>query len=688
MKKIIMFFAFAFIFSFANYAQLDRSVIPAPGPAPKIMLGDYKMFRLENGLKVIVVENNKLPVVSFSLSIERDPILEGNDKGYTGVAGQLLRTGTTTRSKIQLDKEIDFIGADVSTSATGIDASSLKKHADKLLELVSDILMNPSFSQTEFDRIIKQNKSGLTAEKDNPGAIAGKVFAKILYGKEHPYSESTTEATLDNVTLDMCKDYYGKFFKPDNAYLTIVGNVTEKEAKKMAEKYFGKWAKGATPSFTYPVPAPPVVTKVAIVDRDNSVQSTIRVGHVINLKVGSEDEIKARVANTILGGGTFRLFNNLREKHAYTYGAYSSLVPDKLIGKFIINTEVRNEVTDSAVIQILSEIKKMRDELVPDKELQTAKNYLSGSFAISLENPKTIANFAVNIDKYNLPKDYYANYLQKVAMVTPEDIKTVSKKYLLPDQETILVIGKASEIADKLKKFTLSKIDYYDNDGNKYDPNALKVPEGVTAQTVIDKYIAAIGGLENLKKVKDRKTTMSGSIQGQTLTMEQTQKAPNKFLQVVKVAGMEQKVIFNGKAGFQSVMGQTKEIPAEMLEDIKIEAAMDFIYNLDGYGIKATLAGLEKYNGKEACKIEFSLPSGKKWSHLYDAATGFKLKENKTMKTPQGEIPTSIEFDDYKEVDGVKYPFKYTQAMAGQNIVMTVSEILVNKGVPDQDFEK
>lgn len=688
MKKLILLFVFAALITFTGFGQLDRSIVPAPGPAPKIQLADYKIFQLENGLKVIVVENNKLPVVSFNLSIERDPILEGKNTGYISAAGQLLRTGTKTRTKDKLDNDIDFIGADLSTSPAGMNGSSLKKHINKLLELMSDIIMNSNFTQPELDKIIKQEKSGLAAQKDEPGSIAGRVISKIMYGKDHPYSESETEASLDNVNLEMCKDYFDKYYRPDNAYLAIVGNITEKEAKTLAEKYFGSWKKGESKSFTYTMPSPPAVTKIALVDRDNSVQSTVRIGHVVDLKIGSPDDIKSRVANTILGGGSFRLFNNLREKHGYTYGAYSSLTADKLVGKFLVNTEVRNEVTDSAVFQVLYELKRMRDELVPEKELQKAKNYLSGSFAISLENPKTVANFAINIDKYKLPKDYYANYLQNVSNITAEEIQTVSKKYFLPDQANILVVGKASEIAAKLKKYSLSKIEYYDIYGEKYDPTAMKVPEGVTAKSVVDKYVAAIGGVEKMKAVKDRKTVMTATVQGQALSVTLVQKAPNKMSQVLKIGTMEQKTIYNGTVGYQSAMGQTKELPAESLEDMKVEATMDMIYNLDTYGISANITGVEKINGKDAYRVEFNAKSGKKWTQYFDMQSGLKLKESKVLKTPQGEFAQTMEFDNYKEVEGVLYPYKYTQTIGPQTFSLTVTQIEINKGVEDSIFEK
>jgi zinc protease len=689
MKKITLLFVLTFtlLFTFAAFAQLDRSVAPPAGPAPKIQLADYKTFELPNGLKVIVVENNKQPVVSFSLLIDRDPILEGQNAGYASLAGELLRTGTATRTKDKIDKDIDFIGGTLKTSSESVFASSLKKHVDALLNIMSDVVLNANFTQSEFDKLVKQEKSGLAAQKDEPNSIAGVVLKKILYGKSHPYSESMTEATLNTITLDMCKEYYKTYYKPNYAYLAIVGNISESEAKTLAEKYFGKWEKGEKKSFTYETPSAPLVTKVSIVDRENAVQSTIRVGYALDIKPGSEDDIKARVTNTILGGGVFRLFENLREKHAYTYGAYSSLTTDRLIGKFVANTEARNEVTDSSIAQILFEMKRIRNEAVSDKELQKAKNYLSGSFAIALENPQTIASFAINTDRYNFPKDYYANYLQNVAKVTAEDVQNIAQKYILPDQANILVVGKASDIADKLKKFTISKIDYYDISGEKYDPAAQKAPEGITAKTVIDKYLNAIGGVEKLKTIVDKKTNLTASMQGMTINITLTQKAPNKFAQTISFSGMEQKIIFDGVKGVQAAQGQSTELTGDALESLKFESTLDLVYNLDKYGVKANLVSVEKVNGKDAFKIELTLPSGKKWLHYYDAETGFKVKESKTLTAPQGVFDQTIEFSDYRESDGIKYPFKYVQNVGPQTLELTVTSIETNKGVSDNTFD-
>jgi zinc protease len=411
MKNRILILVLAFIISLPSFAQVDRSKMPAPGPAPEIHLGKYESFKLPNGLKVFVVENHKLPRISLSLLVDRDPIRENDAVGYLEASGDLLRTGTKTKTKDQLDKEIDFIGASISTSSTGAFATSLSEFTEKLMSIVSDIVLNSDFKQAELDKIIKRMKSVLAAQKDDPESIANVVENAVLFGKDHPYGEAETNETLDNITLQKCKDYYSAYLSPNISYLAVVGDITPQKAKVLVTKYFGSWKKKNVPTFTYKTPTAPKEREVALVDRENAVQSVIDVGYPIRLKLGDPDLIQATVANTILGGGVFRLFENLREKHSYTYGAYSTLFQDRVVGNFSATTEVRNAVTDSSITQILYEMNRIRNERVPEDELQMAKNYMTGNFAINLEHPQTIATYAINIERYNLPHDYYQNYL-------------------------------------------------------------------------------------------------------------------------------------------------------------------------------------------------------------------------------------------------------------------------------------
>jgi len=689
MKNRILSVVLMLLLSIPAFGQLDRSIRPQPGPAPVIKLGQYNKFKLDNGLTVIVVENHKLPVVSFSLRLKYDPILEGDKAGYVSLAGQLLGTATKNRTKDQINEQIDFIGASLFPSATGIYASSLTKHTKKLLDIMSDVLLNPVFKQNELDRLKKQTISSLKAAKDDPNAIARNVMNALVYGKKHPYGEIKTEKTVKNITLDECKNFYKTYFHPNIAYLAIIGDINMKDAKKLAEKYFGDWKKQDVPTHKYKTPRKPLFRKVALVDRASSVQSVIDIAYPIKLAPGTQDAITAKVVNKILGGGaTGRLFQNLREDKAFTYGAYSRINADEYVGDFDAFCEARNAVTDSAITQFLYEMKRIRKEPVTTKELAAAKNFLTGQFGRSLERPQTLASYALNMEMYNYPKDYYKNYLKNLNAVTVKDVQKFAKKYIKPNNSNVIVVGNASEIAKKLKQFSISGVvNYYDKNAVKYDPSAKAIPAGVTAMSVFDKYIKAIGGEKKLRSVKDRKTVMKGKIQGYDFTITITQKAPNKYHSFMDAGVMQQTQVFDGKKGVSSGMGQSKPMTKKQIQDMKISGLLFSVLAYKNPDVKKKITGMEKVNGKETYKVSLTFPSGKKITEYYNVDDGLRVKEVSSIKTPRGSFSQSTEFSDYKAVDGIKYPFKISQQVGPQSINMTVSSVEVNKGVKDSLFE-
>jgi len=667
----------------SGFAQLDRSIKPKPGPAPKIQIGNYDSFVLPNGLKVFVVENHKIPKVSYHLLLDYEPVLEGENAGYVDMTGQMLRTGTTTRTKDQLDEEIDFIGATMNTSSDGIFASALKKHNEKLLELMSDVLLNAQFKQEELDKIKKQTISGLEAEKNEATAIAQRVSAAIMYGKDHPYGESATEETVSKVTLDECNNFYKTFFKPNIAYLAVVGDITLAEIKPLVEKYFGNWQKGDVPVAKYQIKGRPTSDIVAIVDRPNAVQSNISVCYPIDLKPGCDDAIKAKVMNTVLGGGTFRLFTNLREKHSYTYGAYSSLNTDRLIGNFNASANVKNPVTDSSFTQILFEMNRLKTEKVSDDELSMIKNYMTGTFSLSLEKPETVANFAINIERYKLPKDYYINYLQNLAAINSDDVYAMASKYLKPENAYIFAVGKASEIADKMKKFNPDgKIKYYDIYGNpvEMEKKMKPIPAGVTAESILKKYVDAIGGEKNLLKVKDLTIKMTTTMQGMSINVDTYKKTPNKLKNEVSSGAMVfQTQLFDGTQGSVTSMKGTEALKDTDLADMKIQAVMNLELYYPKYNIKTNLKGIENINGKDAYMIEVTLPSGTQSTDYYDVESGLKVRSLEK----EGET----DFSDYKDVNGLKFPYTISQEMGPQTMKLQVASIEMNTKLKDAIFQ-
>lgn len=688
MKGIKLLLAIAMI-SATAYGQVDRSKAPEPGPARVIEIGEYQTFTLMNGLQVFVVENHKLPRVQFSLQLRHEAVYEGEKAGYVSMAGELIGTGTISRSKAELDEQVDFIGASLNTSANGIYASSLTKHMPVLLGLMTDVLYNPAFNPEELDKIKTQTLSALTANKEDPQAIASDVRNVLVYGEDHPYGDLVTEKTVGSITLEDCKAYYGTYFKPNNAYLAIVGDINLKEAKALVKKNFGKWEKGTVPSPVFPVPQSPEKTFVALVDRPSAVQSVITVAHPVELKPGSADAIKAGVMNNILGGGglSSRLNQNLREDKAFTYGAHSSLSSDKLIGSFDADVSVRNAVTDSAVVELLGELRRIRNETVTEDEINAAKAYISGSFGRSLENPATIANFAINTAKYDLPDDYYANYVRNVEAVTREEVQAVAKKLIHPDRAYILLVGKGSEIAPKLEKF--GEVKYFDIYGNPYTPSAkASLPSDLTVEKVIHDYIEALGGLEKINAVRSYKVSSKASVPGAELVINNYWNAPNKVAVEISANGtLFQKVKSDGKEISIEVMGQKSPVDEATREQTLFDSYIvpEMMYEKAGVTLK--LAGIEKVEDKDAYAIEYTYPSGSTTTSYFDTESGLKIKSVKVVKTPQGEVTQATSYADYEEKEGVKFPQTIIQDVGPQTLKMEVTSMEVNVPVEEEVFQ-
>lgn len=683
MKKILSLLLFSLLVVTMASAQLDRSQRPQPGPAPVIQLGDFESFTLDNGLKVIVVENHKVPVVSFQLTLDIDPVVEGDAKGYIDLGGSLLREGTTNRSKNEIDESIDFIGASLSTFSTGMFASSLTRHQETLLDLMSDILLNPSFPESELQRMITQSISGLSTVRSDASAMARNVATAVVYGADHPYGEVLTEESLNNVNVDLIKDYYHTYFRPNVAYMVIVGDIKTADAKELINKYFGSWEAADVPRKTYATPQPPAGRRVAFADRAGAIQSVVSVTYPLVLTPGHPDAIKVSVMNSILGGGVFsgRLMQNLREDKGWTYGARSNISTDRLVGRFSAGAEVRNSVTDSTVVEILDEMRRLIYEPVTEDDLQLIKNFMTGSFARSLESPRTIANFALNIARYDLPEDYYATYLEKLNAVTAADVQAMAAKYIKPDNAIIVVAGNKDEAAESLKRFSASEdVEFFDAFGRPLEHVAIEVAEDVTAEQVIDNYIKALGGRSRLESIKDMSQEMSLSVMGQQATIKSWQKRPNLLLVETLMGGMSlSKQLFDGnKIAITSPMGSQEFTEGPPFEQAKLQAALFPELDLKAMGVSTKLMGAETLDGEDVYRLEVSTASGNKTYDYYSIETGLKIKSI-------SESVTST-FSEYKDVNGVLFPHKVTQEAGPQMMEMKIIDIQMNTGLDDELF--
>ena len=690
MKKILLVSILS-LFSTVSFAQIDRSKQPKPGPAPKINLQEPNTFELNNGLKVMVVENHKLPRVSIQLDIDNPPILEGNKSGVSSLTGSLLGLGSISISKDDFNEEVDFLGASINFGSQSAFASSLSKYFPRILEMMADAAINPNFTQEEFEKEKAKLLTGLKAGENDVSNIASRAQLALAYGKNHPYGEFTTEETANNVSLTDVQDFYRKYFVPANAYLVVIGDVEFDNVKELVTKAFTPWTKATPPSLSYTKPVDAQYTQINFVDMPNAVQSEVTVQNLVNLKMKDEDFLPALVANQILGGGgEGRLFLNLREDKGYTYGSYSSISNDRSEPvRFFAQAQVRNMVTDSAVVEILKEIDKIVQEPVSEEELKNTKAKYTGRFIRALERPQTIANYALNIEKEGLPKDFYKTYLERINAITVADVQNAAKKYFNTSNARIVVAGKGSEVLENLEKVSFGgknvPVLYYDKTVEKTEKPeySATVPEGITANDVLNKYIEAIGGKAKLDAVESWSMVAEATIQGNTLELEMKKTNAGQMLQNVKFAGNSmQKQVLDGDKGYAVVQGQRKDLTGEELDKIKEESApFPELNYLAAGGI--SLEGIEPVGDKKAYKLKITANK----TAFYDVETGLKLQDVTIQEVQGQQIASTSGYSDYKEVSGILFPYALSQTAGPQKFDFIVKEVKVNEGVSAADFE-
>lgn len=660
---------------------------PKPGPAPTINIKKPVSFTLPNGLKVLVVEDHKLPRVSFNLSIDNAPYAEGDKKGVDELTGSLIGNGSMTIAKDAFNEEIDFLGADINFSTNGAYASGLSKYSKRILELMADGALNPNFTQEEFDKEKDKLIEGLKTQEKSVPVVAGRVENVLVYGKEHPAGEYLSEKTINNVSLADVKAHYGTYFVPEHAYLVIIGDVKFKDTKKMVEKLFGSWVKASAPNISYTTPKNVQYTQINFVDMPNAVQSEISLVNSVNLKLSDPDYFPVIVANQVLGGDFNSYLNmNLREAHGWTYGARSSIGVNKYTAsKFKANSQVRNMVTDSAVVEFIKEIKRIRTEKVTDEALNNVKAGYVGRFVMQVEKPQTIARYALNIETESLPADFYENYIKNIQAVTADDVMRVMNKYVLADNFRILVTGKGTDVIPGLEKLKIP-IFYFDKFGNPTEKPKMKkpAPAGVTVKTVLDAYIAAIGGAKAVAAVKTISSVGSGSIPQAPAPLKYTTKKDVKGQSSLKIEmeGMGEltKQVINTKGGYSVNQGQRKELTAEELAEKKASATT-FEELLLVNKTDLVLDGIEPMNGSDA----YAIKNGKTTLY-YDVKTGLKLAEAKLVEKGDKKMTVSTNYTDYREVKGVKVPFEII-INQGMELDFKMSEVKINEGVSDADFQ-
>ena len=454
-----------------------HSTPPALGRPPSLKLPAIKTQKLANGLELDVVEMHEVPVVDVTLLLRAGAVRDPEElPGLATFVANMLDEGAGSRDALAIADEVAFLGASLTTAAGSENATvnlhCIKSKLGAALDLMSDVALRPAFADSEITRQRDLRKTALLQLRDQPTQIAPIAFNAIVFGNAHPYGRPAggNEASTERLTRERVKSFYETYYRPNNARILVVGDVTPAEAKELFEARFGAWQPGTVPVLPTPAPPPAPPRTIYLVDKPGAPQSVIRIGHV-GVPRSTPDFFALRVLNTMLGGSfTSRLNQNLRETHGYTYGARSQFDMRRLAGPFLATASVVTAKTDSSLIEFMKELRRIRTEPPPEAELKKAKAYIALGLPGEFETTADAAVEYLDLLANDLPLDTYSSYMQHIQAVTAADVQGVAQKYIDPEHFAVVVVGDRKAIEGGLRALNEGPIAVRDMWGQEIHP--------------------------------------------------------------------------------------------------------------------------------------------------------------------------------------------------------------------------
>jgi zinc protease len=444
---------------------------PVSNEVLKVRLPRPQDADLPNGLHIMVLEDHRLPQITFNIIIAgAGGYFDPPDKiGLASYTASLMREGTKTRTSPQISEALETmaasltVGSGLSGTTASVFGSSLTENFDKLMDLTADVLLNPLFDRGEWDRFKTRTKAGLIQQRSNPGFLASETFNRVVFGSHPAGRVSPTAANLDAITPEALVEFHHTHYVPDHAAIAFAGDISLADARKLVETKLGGWKKSGAPKAAVSDPPAMGTPKVTLIARPGSVQTTLYVGGQSMTRT-DPDYTALTVVNRVLGGTMGRLFRHLREEKGYTYGIGSGFSAQLYRGSWSSTTSVRTDVTEAALTDLLAEIGELRDTPVPENELADAKRAIVGSFARDLENPQQVLGYYIDNWLYGLPADYWDTYPARVMAVTAAQAQAAAQKYWASGRLQIVAVGDATKVTEILRK--KGTLEVYDADGN------------------------------------------------------------------------------------------------------------------------------------------------------------------------------------------------------------------------------
>jgi zinc protease len=709
---------------------------PRPLPARDVKFPPYDVQTLPNGLQVVVVLHHEQPAVSMRLLIRAGGASDPDGKlGLAHLAASLLDQGTTTKSAIETNDAIDFIGgamgAGAGTDLTYANMVVMKDSFETGLRMLSDMTRHPGFAPAEIERQKQQTLSGLQVSYQDPGYVANAVFDRLVYGF-HPYGlpQTGTPESLSGIGREDLLAFHTRYFVPNNAILAIVGDVTADEAFTTAKKVFGDWESHEVVAEHYiDLPAP--TRRVIVINKPDSVQTEVRVGH-IGIQRKHPDYMALNLAIRILGGeGSNRLHQVLRTERGLTYGAQADMDTLKESGDFEAETNTRSEATGEVLRLIIDEFWRLQRERVSERELENAKAYMTGSFPLTIETPDAIAMQVLNVVFYGLPLEQLETTRDRVNAVTVDDIQRVAGAYLKPDRLSVVLVGNAAAFAQQLKGVGFAQFETVDLDNldlttadfqrpahaargaragvgadpgprivsvnhQQPGPTTIAPEEGAKAEALVDEVIAAKGGLERLRALKTitavTKATIvtpGGAVEAETTTYLEY---PDHVHVETKLPQESQVQVFDGQRAWVRDARGLHDVPERAVRGIQLTLRRDVISALlaahDGVLRPRLLPDVKDEAGSLHHALELSGADIDPFVLYVDPATHLIVKQTYVVGGPGQPVIEELS-SDYRLVDGVQVAFGATVRQGGRQVVdRHVTDFKINAPIDPALFRR
>jgi predicted Zn-dependent peptidase len=656
MKKILLLILM--VMTQINLTSQEISLDKKPEPLSDLdfPFPNYSTETLSNGLKLFIIQDKEQPAVSFRLLIKGGTSVDNNKNGVSELTSAILTKGTKKRTSFDISGTIDGVGANLSASASAdnitLFASCLKKHQTLVLDVMTDVLFNPSFPQDEFEKLQKHLIASIQYDKSNPSSIAQALARMVIYGDKYPYSQRNTEESVKNLNLQDIKDYYSTWFKPNNVTLAIIGDVDKNEIISIIEKCFNNWQKGEVPLIEMKEPeAKPL--GVYFVSRPGSVQSSIVVT-TNTVPYSDKNYEKLNLASNVIGAFSGRLFNTLREKYSYTYTPYGYQTRTKFTNRFACGADVASDKTDSSISVIFEQMNLLVHNTPDEAEINRMKQYSLGSYLMALENSSYVASLIQNADFMGIKINEAIEYPKRLNSMTPMDVRSVSQDCMNPSKALIVVVGDP-KVKESLTKF--GNVFEFDSDLNPMSGQGAKMESiDIPPEKLISKYIDALGGKSEIESVETITSIGESEINfgGQVLTGKVVSKKmkSGKMYQKSDFSVFTQEIWVDGKNAWNSSNKDTIEIKDKELVKMLFEAKMFNITKLNDSGFKLKVLGKINDYILLSAKNRF----GEEYTYYFDADTYLLIKKETIVNGPNGnELWTEI-YDDYQKFNQILLP--------------------------------